>query len=367
MRIRRLGLKDYRNFEEADIAFKPGLNFICGPNGAGKTNLLEAIAYLGQVHSFRKSLDRDLIRVGQKMAMIHGEFDSNLDSYTKIVDVTISPQSKLVKLDGKRMKTISAFYGSIAVTCFDPRRVFLFRSEPGERRKAIDEALSSIYPKYLYTLSRYRMLLKLRNQALQQRCDDDVVGAYTRELISNSYRLVCNRKELLTKADALAGPTFSDLFGGGARIAISYRTDMPDIDDYETFRAQAEDNFERKRSIERTRRMTALGPHLDDVICTIDGKPISSFGSQGQNRLASLSFILALAKIIGDSKKDYPILVMDDVLSDLDEKRRGNLLSLAEKLGQTIISGNEADHSGNRTIISVDNGRVVPAEEVNNG
>ena len=363
MQLRELKLSCWRNFTQAQVEFGPGLNFVIGPNGAGKTNLLEAVAYLGQVRSFRRALDRDLITSGEKEASISGLFSLESQVYTRQVDIRITPSVKAVSLDGKRMKTLSSYFGNVSVISFDPRKVFLFRGEPSERRRALDEALSAIYPKYLYSLSRYKRILKQRNQALQQGSDDDILSVYSREIITCAYRLISDRADLIRRVNQTAGELFERLFGPGVKLELSYRTNMPVNADFDTFRDEARELFERKRSAERIRRSTVVGPHLDDVICTLDSKPIQVYGSQGQNRLASLSFVLALARAIGEARKENPILVLDDVLSDLDGERREKLIRESTTLGQTIISGGLEEAPEGTRVIAVDNGAIKQTTE----
>ena len=358
MRIRELKLASWRNIREADISFAPGLNFVSGPNGAGKTNLLEAVAYLGQARSFRRALDRNLIMEGEKTAAIRGVFEVESEVYTRAVDIVITPQAKSISVDGKRFKTISTYFGNVSTISFDPRRVFLFKSEPSERRRALDEACAAIDAKYLRALSRYKRLLKQRNQALSQGADDDVLAAYNGQLIACAYQLIRRRLDLVARASELAGTLFTQLFDPQAKLSLTYRTSMPRADDFDMFKSEAQGLFERRRSLERIRRATSIGPHLDDLECRLDDRPVQIYGSQGQNRLASLAFILALAQIIGQERGDPPILVLDDVLSDLDDIRKRALIEAVSHLGQAIVSGSATDAPTDAHIISVDRGAI---------
>lgn len=363
MRIERLDLSQWRNFEQASVTFSPTFNFVTGENGSGKTNLLEAVAYLSQARSFRKAPDKDLIRQGQSLAAIRGSFVFTSSEYTKQVDALIRAGGKAIKVDDKKASTLSSFFGTVSVVSFDPKKVFLFRSEPSERRRAMDETLSGIYPKYLYSLSRYKKLLKQRNQALVQKADEDVLTVYTRELINSAWRLVSNRAEMVKEAGSIANAIFKELFDSKAELALTYRTDMPPTDDFETFKSEATALFERKRSAERLRRATVVGPHLDDISCALNGLPIQNYGSQGQNRLAALSFVLALAQITGQKRQEKPILVLDDVLSDLDSKRKARLCEFSLSLGQTIVSGSLEDVPKGAKKIVVADGRIIPEKE----
>ena len=358
MRIRELKLSCWRNFHEADVTFAPGLNFVTGPNGAGKTNLLEAVAYLGQTRSFRRALDRNLITEGEKLASIQGVFEVEGEVYSRTVDIRISTQAKSISVDGKRFKTTSSYFGNVSTISFDPRRVFLFKGEPSERRRAMDEACAAIDGRYLHALSRYKRLLKERNRALAQGLDDDVLAAYSGQLITCAYQLIRQRCALVSSASAKAATLFAALFDPEARFSLTYLSKMPQTDDLEAFRAEAQGLFEQRRSLERIRRATSIGPHLDDLECRIDDHPVQIYGSQGQNRLASLAFILALAQIIRERRGDPPILVLDDVLSDLDSTRRSALIEVVSHLGQTIVSGSTTDVPADANIIAIEHGEI---------
>ena len=221
MRIRELKLSCWRNFREADVTFAPGLNFVTGPNGAGKTNLLEAVAYLGQTRSFRRALDRNLITEGEKLASIQGVFEVEGEVYSRTVDIRISTQAKSISVDGKRFKTTSSYFGNVSTISFDPRRVFLFKGEPSERRRAMDEACAAIDGRYLHALSRYKRLLKERNRALAQGLDDDVLAAYSGQLITCAYQLIRQRRALVSSASAKAAPTTSRRSGPRPRACSS--------------------------------------------------------------------------------------------------------------------------------------------------
>lgn len=359
MRLDHLDLFDFRNFPSVSLDLGDGLFYLYGPNGAGKTNLLEAIAYLAFARSFRKSQDKDLIRLGQAKATIQGRFSYESETYTKTVEAIVQPMGKALKTDGKKVNALSSFVGTVLVTVFDPKKVFLFKGEPSERRKAMDECLSLIDPKYLYSLSRYKKLLKERNQALIQRQDEEVLDVLARELIAQAYNLSQARLKLVEYVNVHASTRFRALFGGEATLSFKYRTNVPVEPDYAKFQEAMLGLFDEKKSIEAIRKATAIGPHLDDLTASLNGTPLASFGSQGQNRLAALSFFLALADMIADAKKEKPILILDDVLSDLDADKKANLIQAVTPMGQVFVSGSREDSPKGCRPIRVEDGKVA--------
>ena len=238
MKIDSIQVKDWRNFQEASYQLKPGLNFITGQNGCGKTNLLEAISYLSFARSFRKSPDRDLIRNSCSKAYVKGIFTCESEKYSKQVEATLTTSGKQIKVDGKKAKTLSSFVGTVLTMVFEPKSVFLFKDEPSERRKLMDETLSSIDSKYLYSLQRYRKVLRERNQALVTMADDEIVGVLTNELIRVSFPLVQSRLSLIKELGVKGDKYFQQLFGSSSKLRFTYRTNTIVDDDMRPIRGR---------------------------------------------------------------------------------------------------------------------------------
>lgn len=339
MKLHSLVLKDWRNFPEETFEFEPGLNVITGDNGCGKTNLLEAVGYLSYARSFRKSPDKDLVRAGVSKASVKGIFSLDREKYSLAVEALLSASGKQIRVDGKKVKTLSSFVGTVLTAVFEPKSVFLFKDEPSERRKLMDETLSAMSPKYLYSLQRYRKILKERNQALITMSDEEVLSVLTAELIRCSYQVAINRLHLIQSLDKNANVYFRRFFDGPTRLRFTYKTNTLICDSQEEYQKKMEEQFNRKKSYERIHRTTIIGPHRDDLAAYLDDKPLGSYGSQGQNRLASLAVTLALAKLIKEKKGEDPILILDDVLSDLDSEKQGKLLETAQDFQQVLLSG----------------------------
>lgn len=346
MVVRTLKLVDWRNFACESFSFAPGLNLIVGENGAGKTNLLEAVSYLSFARSFRKSPDRDLVRNGASKASLEGVFQRDDEKYSLKVEALLNASGKQIRVDGKKVKTLSSFVGSVLTVVFQPQSVFLFKESPSERRRLLDETLSSVDGKYLYSLQRYRKVLRERNQALTTSFDEEVMAVLTRELIRCSYPVVARRLALVEELQRLADPFFAKLYGEGEKLRFAYRTNTPATESAQGYADKMAELYERRKSYERIHRLTLVGPHRDDLAAYLSDKPLGSYGSQGQNRLASLAVTLSLAKLVKEKRGEDPILVLDDALSDLDEEKQEKLLETAKDFEQVLLSGSKIRWEG---------------------
>lgn len=338
MRIESLSLVDFRNFPQLKAEFSKGLNYIVGANAEGKTNLLEAIYYLSLARSFKKASDKDLIRIGANEAQVLISYLTDQNEKHSL-EAHILEGGKTILLDEEKQASVMKIVGKLLTVVYSPSSVSLFRGEPSERRRFLDQSLSLISPKYLYALARYKKLLKERNNALSLNYDDDVLSVITNELINVSYRIFLERKAFVRQADQLIGSIYDQLFLTEEKVSLAYRSDMPDENIQDNFIAQLKNLFEKKKSEERLRKTTLIGIQRDDLIAELDGKEVYAYASQGQNRLVVLALTIASSQIIQDHFKDNPVLLLDDVMSDLDEKRRKALLSyLHNQSGQVFIT-----------------------------
>jgi len=342
MFISRVSLENYRNYRLLKTEFGNRLNVIFGPNASGKTNLIEAIYYLSLARSFKKASDRDLIRLNSKEARIILEYQSEIDGRHSI-EAEIMPEGKIISLDQEKQKSVSKIVGKLLTVVYSPSSVSLFRGEPMERRRFIDTTLSLLSDKYLYALTRQKKLLKERNTALSLNYDEDVISVLTSELINVSYRIFMDRKAFLAKADLLISPIYQKLFGETEKLEIRYSTNMPDADSQERFVELCQKKFSAIKTEERLRKMTLLGPHRDDLIAELNSNSVYAYASQGQNRLVVLALVLSAYQIIGEHFKEKPILLLDDVLSDLDQVRKEKLIDYLQSLGQVFITTSEED------------------------
>ena len=367
MFIRRLVLNNFRCYQNLDCTFEDNHIYLTGENGVGKTSIIEAIYYLTIGRSFRNSDNSELIRKGEKEASIYLEYHSEKDDHDHKLACIISREAKVFSFDNEKVSSLSKILRKLLAVYYTPSLVFFFQNEPEGRRKFLDEALSQFSPQYLYAISRYKKLLKERNSALQQNYDSDVIDVLRNELINLAYRIVKDRKDLIKRLSPKSEKYYNELFGNTDRkFSLSYKTNSPLDDDQKSFVTHSIELFEKNKSIENIRKVTAIGPHRDDLTGLLNGNELSGYGSQGENRLASLSLKLAILDEYTSILGNRPLLLLDDITSDLDDKRTANLLSLVSKENQQVfITGTTIRNEYSNYKIYVTDGHQLSKKEVN--
>ena len=339
MFVRRLVLNHFRSYDSLDVSFPEGSVMIVGKNTSGKTNILEALYYMTLGRSFRKASDSDLIRKGCSEATIYLEYLNDRDKKVHTLSCLIGDHYKAFYADSEKVKSLSKILGLLVACEYDPNQVFLFRDEPAERRKLMDEVLSQISPKYLYAISRYKKLLKERNAAFAQDYDSDVIRVLRDQLINLSYRIVYDRYEFVESVSKKANENYRILFGRESDLKIKYKTNCVLETDQSAYLKKMTDLFEKNKSDETIRKMTLIGPHRDDMVALLGKNDVAAYGSQGENRLASLSLKLAVRDVLEEKLGVKPILLLDDVCSDLDSERCQRLLERIKGEGQVFLTG----------------------------
>lgn len=330
MRLVQLSLKDFRSYGLLHQNFEPGINYLIGENAAGKTNLIEAIYYLTLGRSFKKASDQELIRLGCKEAQVYLTYKTS-DSIEHSLEARIGPAAKTILLDNERVPSVQKILGKLLCVVYSPQSVSLFRDSPAERRRVIDQTLSLLSPAYLYALTRQKKLLKERNAALANGYDEDVVRTLTNELVNVSYRIAFDRRGLVKKLSDAIGAVFSELFLKESSLKLAYVTDVPEASTQKEFMKAYLAKLERMKSEERMRKTTLMGVQKDDMIAYLDHKEVYAYASQGQNRLVSLALSLTIGDLYAEHFREEPIFLLDDVLSDLDQKRMEALFAYLKK------------------------------------
>ena len=332
MIINKLELTDYRNYESLELEFDKGTNILFGDNAQGKTNILEAIFVAATTKSHRGSKDSEIIRFGCSEGHIRTYLEKN-GVGTKVDMHLRSAKSKGIAIDGQRIKKATDLMGLCNVVFFSPEDLNIIKNGPGYRRRFIDMELSQLDSFYLYNLNNYNKIVNQRNQLLKDLYFNpqlkETLPIWDDQLISYGNKVIERRRQFVDQLNEIIYDIHIKLSCGIEEIKIIYE---PDTDE-ESYAEKLKKNHER----DIKSKVTSVGPHRDDFSFETGGIDIRKYGSQGQQRTAALSLKLSEIEIVKNITKDTPILLLDDVLSELDSKRQKFLLDSIGDI-QTIIS-----------------------------
>lgn len=331
MHFERLELRDFRLYSRVDVAFEPGLNVLVGPNAAGKTSVLEALSLLATGRSFRGAADADMVRTGGRAYRVRGRVTGTLSSH--VIEVSFlsredGPSRRELSVDGRRLARPGEMLGRVPVVSFRPDDLTLVKGGPAERRRFLDTLCGQTQPSYREALMRYHRNLTQRNALLSDIAGRRLSAASSRRLlepwdealIEEAARVQSARAAVLRALREPAAEAFREVAVG--LLEITY----------------APDRFDPGRLEEELlRQVTLSGPHRDEVVLTVDGRDARRFASQGQQRSAVLALKLASLGLLEEKARERPILLLDDVMSELDPRRRASLLPLLGR-GQAFVT-----------------------------
>ena len=328
MQIKRIKLNNFRNYEDQEIKLGKGINIFFGDNAQGKTNILEAVYLCAIGKSFRAKKDNELIKINKESSNIEIEFEKK-DREGK-VKIQINDKKQLYINDIKQSK-LSEILGNINIVMFSPEDIDILKSGPSKRRKFLNVMISQIRPQYVYVLNMYLKTLEQRNIYLRQKKDreinEELLEIWDQKLAEYAEKVYLYRKEFIERIKNKINNIHQKITENEEEIKLHYITDCEDKEKYLI-------NLRKTRNIDIERGYTTKGIHRDDFLIYINGKPVNIFGSQGQNRTVILSLKLTELEIIQEEIGEYPILLLDDFMSELDKKRRENFL---ENISNTQI------------------------------
>ena len=332
MVIERLELKDFRNYEKLDINFDRYTNIIYGDNAQGKTNILEAIFLGATTKSHKQSKDKDIIRFGSDESHIRIELKKNEIPYKLDMHLRKN-RSKGIAVNGVPIKKAAELLGILNIVFFSPEDIYIIKNGPSERRRFIDLELCQLDPYYLHNLSVYNKTVNQRNRLLKDMKDmsgiNEMLDVYDEQLLSSGIKLIERRKRFIEELNDIIHDIHFKISGEREKCIIKYDPDV-DTQDYKRVLSSV-------RNKDLKFKTTSIGPHRDDIIFDINGNDVRKFGSQGQQRTTALSLKLSEIKLIKENTKDSPVLLLDDVLSELDAKRQNFLLESIVDI-QTVIT-----------------------------
>ena len=334
MFIKRLQMLNYRNYNVLDISLGPHVNVFMGDNAQGKTNILEGIYYCAFARSHRTSKDRELINWNSDNALL--SVTVGRERLDKRIDISILKDGKkAIQINKIKIKKIGELFGNFNVVMFSPEDLKIIKDSPGVRRKFIDMELCQLNPKYYYNLVQYNKVLNERNSILRNRnINKDILDVYDMQLVEFGYNIIMDRLEYIEKLNKYSTKIHSDITSGKERIEFKY---VSTIKDLENIRESFYSLLEKNRVRDCERGITSVGPHRDDFTVLINDIDTKSYGSQGQQRTAVLTIKFSSLKIIKELIGEHPVLLLDDVLSELDFSRKRYILSTIGDI-QTIIT-----------------------------
>ena len=332
MYIESIELKNYRNYEYLYIELDKGTNILYGDNAQGKTNILEAAYLCGTTKSHRGSRDRDIIRFDQEES--HIRMMVNRDGVSHKIDIHLRKnKSKGIAVDGIPIKKASELFGIVNLVFFSPEDLNIIKNGPQERRRFLDMELCQLDKIYLQDLTRYSQALNQRNKLLKDIAFEprlaDTLDVWDIQLAEYGKRIIQSRRRFIGELNEIIRALHESLTGGREELFLEYE---PNVE---------EDSFEERLLNSRDRdlrlKQSSVGPHRDDFAVLVGGMDIRKFGSQGQQRTAALSLKLAELYLVKKRIGENPVLLLDDVLSELDGNRQNYLLQSIHQI-QTLIT-----------------------------
>ena len=332
MIIKSLELSDYRNYDSLTIEFCNGTNILYGDNAQGKTNILEAIYVSATTKSHKGSKDKDIVHFNKEEAHIRTNIEK--DGVPSRIDMHLRKnKSKGIAVDGQKLKKAADLLGLCNVVFFSPEDLGIIKNGPSERRRFVDMELCQLDQFYLYNPNNYNKIVNQRNTLLKDMYFNpqlrETLNIWDMQLVSYGSKIIERRKLFVDQLNEIIYDIHKKLSGGKEEIRIVYEPDVK-IEEFEK-----ELSLNQDRDIKA--KMTTVGPHRDDFSFMIADTDIRKFGSQGQQRTAALSLKLSEIEIVKKITKDTPILLLDDVLSELDSNRQNYLLNSIGDI-QTIIT-----------------------------
>ena len=366
MRIEKIALNGWRNYEWETVEFSPDTNIITGPNAQGKTNLLEAVSMLSCGRSFRTRFDRELIGFGYDSAEILADIYSHGRSQT--IRITLkNGQAKKIQVNGVK-KTAGELPEILNSVLFCPDDLNLIKEGAASRRKLMDNAISQIRPKYAELLSDFNRYYENKTRILKDWHEKpsllDTIDEFSDGICRTSAQIIRYRAAFVQRLAEAAGPIHRDFSGNGEELGMEYKTISTVTNPFASAKEiyyEICDHQESHRRAEIESGQCLTGAHKDDLEIEINGRSARAFASQGQTRTAALSVKLAEREIFLAETGEYPILLLDDVLSELDEKRQSFVLNRIGG-GQTLITCCEDSNISDRTggkVLTVNGGRIT--------
>lgn len=346
MVLQELQLTNFRNYTKTLIQFNSGINILFGKNGQGKTNLLESIYYLALTKSFRTGNDRTLVRTNAEFFRIQGEFRTIQGRLWQSAIAYSPAQGKRLVVNGEKIQKFSEYIGSLPVVILAPSDLEITQAGPARRRKFLDIMLSQSARLYLHHLVEYRRALKQRNLLLQAgNPDDRLLDSWDEALIGNGVVLMEKRLQAVRALDEMVKLHYRELSGTDDRVKMIYRSSV-ELNKEPSPEQIFREALRRNRTKDAVLGVTTVGPHRDDLLFLINGKPLRSVGSQGEHKTFVIALKMAELEYLRKMHAETPVLLFDDIFGELDEGRISNMIGSLASLGQVFVTTTSPDFFG---------------------
>ena len=341
MRIERLKLLNYRNYQNLEILLKPGINIFIGDNGQGKTNILESIYVLSLSKSNKAVSEENLIKFGDEVAKIEGLIKTN--DLLKKQEVNITKNKKQLYINNKEIRRIKDYISNFCVIAFTPNDLDIVKGSPQIRRNMMNVDISELKNNYISYLNEYNQIIKIRNEYLRKmningNTDSRYLDIINEQMINKAIKIYEFRYDFFTKVNKLL-PSIYKKITGLDNLTINYNNSLQ-IDDYsqDEIKKAYLKKIKRNFNVELMQGMTLTGPHRDDFSFNLDGMDMKMFASQGQQRMAIISLKIAEIFIFREELGEYPVLLLDDIFSEIDAKKRNRIIKYLSDDIQSIIT-----------------------------
>jgi DNA replication and repair protein RecF len=374
VRVSRLGLTDFRNYEHLEVEFSPGINVLVGPNGQGKTNVVEAVAYLATFSSHRVATDTALVRAGAERAVIRSLIEHDQRSIG--LDVQINPgRANRLQVNRSPVKRVKDALGIVRAVMFAPEDLSLVKGDPASRRRFLDQVLVQLSPRYAGVIGDYEKTLKQRNSLLRSAAKASTpaerdslrstLDVWDARLVEFGADIMAGRVDVLSRISEPVAQAYARVAAVRNDVVLTYAPSrLEPATNREEFGVALRDALQQVRAEEFARAVTVVGPHRDEVEVSLNGLPARGYASHGESWSLALALRLAGYEVLRDVGAGEPVLILDDVFAELDQQRRSRLAQFAAQApGQVLItaavSGDVPDEvRGVR--FSVDSATVTP-------
>ena len=365
MIVNQLVLNHFRNYESQKIEFSPGVNVLYGNNAQGKTNILEAIYLFSNGKSHRGVKDKELVQFGQETGNVTLFFDAYERENRGEMEFYQGKRKK-IRLNGVALKQLSRMIGYFQAVLFCPEDLYLIKGGPGERRRFIDSAISPLKANYFHALLQYQKIAEQKNKLLRQMSEfpqlRESLDVWNEKMSEAGARIMIYRAAFLKKLNELCGQIYEEMTDGKERLQLRYKPNAEVmLTDEESVKEQLMRLLEQGKIREMAAMMSLTGPHRDEIEFYINGAQVKQFASQGQQRTTVLAMKIAQIELVKQSIGEYPVLLLDDILSELDKGRQRFFMEQlrCEQVIMTCTDAYAMERGGQKSFYCVKNGIVT--------